>query len=261
MRGIRVVGGASVAAAALVGAGAAAAQNGFNGTITFRSYEKSGPGQTMVQTTKGHRLRFDMGSGEGGGTKEKGAWMMDGDSHTTTILIPERKQYMQITPDDIKRNAERMTSSPRATAARARVDSVMKASKYDITKTGRTETVAGVKCEVYHASGMSNGRKHEGDVCVADGVGFALLDMAMGGGAMMGMGNPASRMPEMNALRDLLKGNRGVLKLTEVENGQNVTRLEAIKIDRTTPSDAVFAVPPGYTKFEMPSFPGRPPKP
>ncbi len=260
MRGARAVVGAALVAAGVIGARAANAQAAFTGVITFRSYGSGGKVETLTQTMRGHRVRFDMGSGADAGAKAKGAWMIDGDSHTTTILIPERKQYMQFTAEDIKRNADRMAASPGAAAMRARLDSATKNGKLDVTKTGRTETVAGVKCDVYHVVGVSRGKKKEGEFCVADGVGFALLDMAVGGGGMGAMGgNPAAGIPEIAALRDVLKGNRGILKITEIENGQSVTKLEAIKIDRATPSDAAFAIPAGFTKFEMPAFPTRPP--
>jgi len=229
---------------------AARAQTGFNGTITFRSYSGGKP-STMVQTTKGHLLRFESGPSDG---NARGTMLIDGNTHTTTILIPEKKQYMQITPGDVQGPAAALAAAAAAAAMRAKSENQPTATQLSIVNTGRTETVAGVKCDVYHGSGITHGQRSEGEFCVADGVGFAMLDMGINGG-MMGMRSPVSDTPELAALRDILKGNRGILKMSEVKNGQNVTTLEAINIDRTTPSDAAFAIPPGYTKFEMPKFP------
>ncbi|MDQ6829729.1 MAG: DUF4412 domain-containing protein [Gemmatimonadota bacterium] len=219
------------------------------GVVTFRVNHAGAPSETITQSIKGNRMRLDM-SREGSSADKQGAMIMDNDAHTTTVIIPERKQYMVMSANDVTGMGP---MRPRPVPSSSMMPADLK-----IEKTGRTEVVAGVKCDVYHGSSMKNGKKEEGEVCVADGVGFAILQMANGGM----MGGAARSIPQMDQFRDLLKGGRGILKITQIVDGKPVVQLEAIKIDRSAPSDAVFAPPSDYTKFDPSSMMrNRPPRP
>ena len=220
-----------------------------NGTVTMRRYGENGTTSTFTETRKGHKIRFDAPEekGERGGFGG-GAFIVDDDAHVTTILMPERKQYMQITAAD----AQRFGDMARMRAGEQGGRSDASPPDFKIEKTGRTEVVAGVKCDIYHASGTHDGKLEQGEVCIAEGAGFTPFDM--GGGAMMGRMNRASRdVPQVQEFRELLRGDRGIMKVWRIENGKPMVEMEVTKVDRSAPSDATFQPPPDYTKFEMPN--------
>jgi hypothetical protein len=122
--------------------------------------------------------------------------------------------------------------------------------KLDVSNTGRTETVAGTKCEVWHGTTVDeDGTKREGEVCVAPGVGFALYDIMVN--------NPMTRQmrgsmeAKLEKYKQLMSGGKGILKLTSIENGKPFVEFEATKVERRPVSDAEFQPPAGYTGTSM----------
>jgi hypothetical protein len=121
--------------------------------------------------------------------------------------------------------------------------------KYSFSNTGRTETVAGVPCQVWHGVYTGDeGKKDEGDACVANGVGFALAELTFA--------NPMAQRggtgyEQFEQYRQLVGGNKGILKVTKVEDGKPVTEMEATKIERKLVSDDAFKPPAGYTEVKM----------
>lgn len=239
-RSWRAVLAASGIACLVGGARVASAQTGFEGVITFVTHDQDGKADTAIQTTKGNKFRYETGTGMGG----MGAMIYNGDDHSRTILMTQQKKYMRMTAEDAKAQMGRMS-------AKADTETPLKLS---ITPTGKTETVAGVPCEVYHSTGEMHGTPQDADVCVAKGVGFELFSMMGEEGAMMAQRRSTAQAYQ--AMKSVLSGNRGVMKLTEVKNGKTIVTLEAIKIDRRPVSDAAFAPPPDYTAFERPQMPG-----
>jgi hypothetical protein len=245
-----------------VGTIAAAAQ-GFDGVTTFQMHgDKGDKTSTMVQSVKGQKIRMDMedpAKPSGGG-----AIIIDAGTQTTTMLMPEQKQYLQFTGQDVRNFAAKMKpvadsinnsmskeqpSAPQADKPDAKL------ANFTVTKTG-TDMVAGVSCDIYHASGTDTQGKHgEGDICAAKGAGFVMYNMM---GAMAGanpMAAPKNADPKMQAYYDMMKQvtseGRGIVKVTTYDNGKKTVVLEATKIDKTPPPDAVFDIPPGYTKFSI----------
>jgi hypothetical protein len=216
-----------------------AAQTGFNGVITFNSSHGGKP-TTFVQTTKGHKVRLD---GMGG---EKGAMVVDGDAKVMMMVEPEKKQYFTMTEEDMKQSQAMMAPMlERAKAAKSH----KQPGKYSFSNTGRTETVAGVPCQVWHGVYTGDeGKKDEGDACVANGVGFALAELTFA--------NPMAQRggtgyEQFEQYRQLVGGNKGILKVTKVEDGKPVTEMEATKIERKLVSDDAFKPPAGYTEVKM----------
>jgi hypothetical protein len=216
------------------------AQTGFEGVITYLDHSKSdGKTTTMVQTTKGNKAKFE---GLGG---QQGAVIFDGDNHSMIMVQPEKKQYMTVTQADmdqwaamVKPMAEKMQAAKREKGGEGKDD-----FKIDLSKTGRTETVAGTKCEVWRGTTVDeDGTKKEGEVCVAQGVGFAFFDIMM---------NNPMMQAQMQKFKQVLSGGKGVLKFTSIEGGKPFVQMEATKIDRRSVSDAELQPPAGYTGTSM----------
>jgi hypothetical protein len=236
-----IVAAASGAVLAAGSARSATAQTGFEGVITYRTHESGEKGGLMTIATKGNKVRMESGDSA---AASQGAWIFDGDAHTSTIIMPSRKMYMRSSTDQPMADMPGMAKKPDDTPP----------PKIDITKTGRTETVAGVSCDVYHGTTVTEGKTEEGEMCVAKGVGFAMPDM-MGGG--MGRRNPVEAQ-RYAALRQVLGNDRGILKITKIVDGKPTVVMEATKVERKSLPNAVFEPPPDYTQFQMPQMGKKP---
>ena len=238
---------ACTAALAAIGATPVAAQTGFEGVITFRQLKKSdGTHTTMLQTTKGHKVRWE---GMGG---DSSVMIFDGDTHSMMIVQPQKKTYMTITQADMdqmaammKPMADRMKDAKKG----ASDENKDKDFDIDISKTGRTETVAGTRCEVWHGTTTENGKKKEGEACVAPGVGLALYDIMVNNPMTRGAKGRFDTM--MAKYKQVLSGGKGLLKMTSIEDGKSTVDMEATKIERKSISDDAFKPPAGYTGQSM----------
>lgn len=221
--------------------GGAAAQTGFNGVVTFQMDRSGGKRDTLVQTTKGHKLRIDgFGSSHG--------WMiMDNDSKSMMMVEPDKQQYMLMTEEDSKQMQAMM--GPMMERMKQQQAHRTDPGKVNFAKTGRTEIVAGVPCEVWHGEYTDeSGEKDEGEACVATGVGFALSELTYNNPIMQSGG---AAHEQFEQYRQLVGGNKGILKATSIKKGKTSTELEAIKIERKVVGDEVFAPPAGYKEIRM----------
>lgn len=239
----RYVAPVAAVAALFLGAAPAPAQArapaAFEGVITFRMTEPNGKQTEVIQTTKGRKFRLD---GIGESPRGRGvAMIMDADAQRMVMLMPADKRAMIMTKADM----ERMAEMAKGMGVDAEAETGNKPD-LDFTKTGRTETVAGVRCEVWAGSFADKDKRREGEVCLADGVGFALLD-AMASNPMLGRGVTN----ELARYRRLVGPNKGILKVTALENGTRKVQLEATRIERKVVDDATFATPEGYTEVHM----------
>lgn len=219
----------------------AAAQTGFEGVITFQQYHKSdGTHSTMVQTTKGHKVRWDGMGGQGS------TMIFDGDSHTMIIVEPGKKSYMTVTQADMDQMAAMMKPMADRMKQKKGSDDDF---KVDLKNTGRTETVAGTRCEVWHGTTTEDGKAKEGEACVAKGVGFAVYDVMLN--------NPMTRQmrgsmeESMAKYKEMMSGGKGLLKMTSIEDGKPTVDMVATKIERKSVSDDAFKPPAGYTGQSM----------
>ena len=226
-----------------------AAQTGFEGVTTFKQYKKSdGTFTTMVQTTKGHKVRWQgMGS-------DSSIMIFDGDSHSMMIVQPDKKTYMTITQQDMEQAAAMMKGmEDRMKAKRGASDADAEKDKdkdfdLDVKNTGRHETVAGVRCEVWHGTTTENGKKKEGEACVAPGAGLEIYDVMVNNP----MTKRSGRFDAMMAkYKQVLSGGKGILKMTSIDEGKTVVDMEATKIERKSVSDDAFKPPAGYTGTSM----------
>ena len=213
------------------------AQTGFNGVITFLNQGTSGRQDTFVQYTKGHKVRFD------GFGSSHGSMIIDNDAKTMMMVDPSKKQVMTMTEDDAKQMQAMMGPMME------RMKQKESTAKISFTKTGKTETVAGARCEVYHGIYVDeDGDKNEGDACVATGVGLA-LDAVTFNNPMLQRGNAG--YDRMQQFRELMAGNKGIVRAKSYADGKLKTDMEAIKIEPKSLGDDVFAVPPGYKEIRM----------
>ena len=230
----------ALAAAIVAGVGVTplAAQTGFNGVITFRQ-DRDGTPTTFMQTTKGRKVRLD------GFGSNAGALIVDGDAKTIMMVQPKEKQYLVMTAEDAKQMAAMM--GPMAERMKTQHPEGA-AGKFAFTNTGRTETVAGVPCEVWHGTYSSGekGDQKEGDACMAKGVGFALAEL-IDANPLIQRGHAG--WGTMQQYRELTAGGKGILKATSVKDGKVTTELEAIKIEPKVVSDDAFEPPAGFKEI------------
>jgi hypothetical protein len=203
-----------------------AAQSGFEGVIEFKDYANRT--QTMVQTSKGSMVRIDTGA------RHDEVMIIDVKARTMTVLVPEAKMYMVNVLPSPGESAKPNANHP------AR-----------FTATGQSETVAGVKCEIYStdvkAKNPKGDRSGQLDVCMAKGMGFAML-------GPMGLGASGTVYQDL-AAKDLY-----VLKAWETEGGKRKVSMEATKIEKKSVPASAFQIPADYKKMDMPAMPRRPPK-
>jgi hypothetical protein len=194
----------------------------FEGTLTFVAHGVDGD-KTITEWVKGSDTRYDFASA--GSASAQGTMIIDGKAKTRTVVMPARKAYMTAPYDPA-----------------ARKPGTGEKSDVKWTRTGKTETVAGVKCDVIHGAGTENGKPKEADICVAKGLGF--------GGGSTG-GGPFSEALTEYANLSLAPGE-GIVKMTSIEGGKSAVQLELTKVDRHSLAATDFQPPAGFTKIERP---------
>jgi hypothetical protein len=167
----------------------------------------------------------------------------DGDAGTMTMLDASQHKAVVFTKEDMERTAAMMKGMPAHMSKSASSDD----DKPNFAPTGRTETVAGVRCQVWHGYTEHEGTRKEGDACIADGVGLAVFDM-MANNPMMRGRSSTSMYAKYKAL---VGEGKGILKVVSYKDGKPVTELEATKIERRPVSDAEFKAPAGYQVVTM----------
>ena len=201
-------------ALALLAAPAAAQQTAFEGTVTFQTDH----GGTMMYSVWKGLARMDVGTQHGAV-----ATIIDPAKKTLLILLPDQKMYMQ----------KDLPDAP-APDTHGGADSAFK-----LTNTGKTDVVAGVKCEIWHAVSSSGTT----DVCAARDMGGFFPGNAM-------------RNEPPPAWAQGLRGNFFPLRVTDATGKMLLlaTKVEAKKFDAS-----YFAVPAGFTKLDIPAgMPGMP---
>lgn len=158
--------------------------------------------------------------------------LLDFSKHEMTMLMPEQKMYMV---------------HPLPDPAASGTEAQGQAAQPDVQSTGQYETILGYKCERI----IVKSRESVAEIRGAEGMG---VFMNPGQGGPMGRGRPAPRSAWEAEL-----ASRGIFPLRVVvhdASGKQTFKMEATKIDTSTPADSLFVPPPDYQKFEMPAVPG-----
>ncbi len=236
----------AAAFALAVAARPASAQSLFEGQITLTLKSARGTMPTELYMKDG-MSRMDI-AGPGGNSM---TMVNDPVKKEMLMIIPERQMYIRRSTDmaSMPQNPNMPAPGPKPT----------------ITKTGKTETIAGIKCEVYTIA-TEGGDTDE--ACLASGMGtFAPAGggglmgggRGMGGGGGGGQAGGAGRGParqEMGWARDLEKG---MFPLKVTKNGEvllEVTKVEKKKLDPT-----LFQAPEGFQDASAMMGGGRPGRP
>jgi hypothetical protein len=208
----------TVAVAACLGVPAGAARAQFEGTITMRLSSANGGGD-MQYSIKGDRMRIDVG------TAQMGMYIL-ADNGQATMVMPGQKIYFQPT-----------LPSPAGQAKAA--------SKVSIKATGRTETIAGYKCEHYTITGEDGAY----DACLSRELGTFMRPM-----------NPMGGRGAADASSDVLAHLGGNAFPLKVQKPGGATTLEVTKIEKKPLDASLFTVPTGYRKLDIGAMRGmRPP--
>jgi len=120
-----------------------------------------------------------------------------------------------------------------------------------ITRTGKTETIAGYTCEYYQF-----GYQEKMDFCVAKGLSYIPSGNDYRGGLLhhFNYQEPQKSMETDPEFKKLVESGAFPLKITYDVNGQVKTYMEVTGIERKSLADSLFQVPVDYKKVELPEI-------
>lgn len=222
-----------------------AAAQSFEGVIEM---QMKGPNQDSPMPVKyfvkGGLVRMEMQSPRG-----EMATIHDTKNKKMIMLMPQMQSYMERTMDV---PAQGQPSGD--------------AKKSEITKTGKTEKILGYDCEQF----IMKGEKGDTEMWAAKGLGtFMRPGMSGPGGRMGGPGGgpsgPGGMRGGMGGGQKLAaweeefrtKGFFPMRVVSHGADGKEESRMEATKIEKKELDAALFKVPEGWQKMEMPMM-GRP---
>jgi uncharacterized protein DUF4412 len=192
------------------------AQRTFDGVVAYKMDTDGRPVETVFMT-RGSKVRQE--TTVPGAAGSPSVVLYDYASGAVTMLMPAQRQYATSSFRDMLRVAQRGQAPPPSTTVTVRA-------------TGRHETIAGMRCEVY---AVGDGRGEGGDACVVTDQGHF---MAMEGPAGTGGGDP-----RFAAFFRQFKD--GALPLRITFGGKTV--FLATRVERKALPDELFRAPPGYT--------------
>jgi len=201
--------------------------------ITIAVHDKKEGNMTLVQWTTANKFRLDMNQeAKGDDGPGNGTMIVNREAKTVTIVMHEQKMYMT------------SPLQPPKTQATEK-DGDKEDDHGKLTRTGRTEVVAGITCDVYHGVTTTRGKQEEGDICFAKGVGF--MPGIMSGAGRMGQGMGAA-YAKIGA-----PAGAGIMKVTSYVKGKPHVDMEVTKVDKRALSASDFQPPAGYTLFKTPA--------
>lgn len=201
------------------------------GEATFVTRSSRTKSDTVVQLSHGRQMRIDGLDG-----RNQGSIIIDGEQKRLILLDAQSQKAMIITERGAKR-VEGLASAFGVDPDKLRT--AESADKPTITKTGRMETVGGVRCEVIHVTTTKHDKTEEGDACVANGIGFGIFD-ALASMPIKGATGDLERY------RSIVGPGMGVVKATTMKDGRPLTVLELVSFQARTVPASAFEIPAGY---------------
>lgn len=230
---MRSYGTVATLAFALTGASAAAAsaQPAFEGVI---AYEMNMGGMTvnMEQTVKGSMVRQSMQMPMG-----EMVSFVDTKTMDMTILMPAQKMYMKMNGREMMGQVQAMQQER----------SGLQPDPSEFQATGRTETIAGHRCEHYTWSSDDG----DMDLCIATGLGFMPFASPQGGMGGRGMGGAPNPFSDAEKWRARFGDGFLPLSMSVAAEGGTMT-MRATRVEPGSVSDSVFQIPEGFTEMAMP---------
>ncbi|MGH7623739.1 MAG: DUF4412 domain-containing protein [Gemmatimonadaceae bacterium] len=224
--------------------------------MSFTVHDKDGNASQITQVRRGSKSAMLMDS-KGSQT---GGIIVDTTAGTMTMVNTAEKSYTVIPLGPMQQMMSGMAESMKNMTKSTPDDDTK--PKGTLTATGQSETVAGVKCQVYTFEGTENGKHVTGEACLAKGAG--LMAGADAGGMLpgqMGARQRASmqkRLTEMGPIGTLLAQGYGIMKATTNEDGKFNGSMEVTAYQPGVAPESAFQPPAGYTKKDMPGMMGKP---
>jgi hypothetical protein len=190
-----------------------AAQSPFEGAIAMTLTAESGKTNDVSYLVKGGKIRMEMAGNRG----EPMVMIFDIAEKKMLMVMTAQKMYMEQEIGEVA------------------ADAAEKGQQAKIARTGKTETIAGYKCE--HIT-VTAADESTSDVCVAKGLGAFRMPMSGGG-----RGGPPTDPAWQSSLGD------GGFPM-KVQKGDKVT-MEVKSVDKKPLDAALFAPPEGFRKLDM----------
>jgi len=237
-----------------------ATAQGFQGTMSFTTRDDNGRSVQITEVRRGSKSAMLVNNNAEAGMAGVGGIIVDTTAGTMMVLNTSDKSYMVMPLGPMQKMAEGMAESMKDMPNSSADDA--KGPKGTLTATGRSETVAGIKCQVYTFDGTQNGKHVTGDACLAKGAG-----LMAGGDAGTVMPGPMgarqrasmkSRLAEMGPIGSILAQGYGIMKATTNEDGKFTGSMEVTAYQPGVAPESAFQPPAGFTKKEMPGMMGKP---
>jgi len=230
-------GGASASASGL-------SLSGLEGELDIAATSKT-PGKpdkvvNIAMLVKGSKFRTDLPAGIEGAEKfGKVYGIVDTEAKKAYVVLDAQKEVIEIDLNKVGDEVKSMT--PPSTPTGGGGTTAPPEYPPKITKTGKTDTVAGYTCEIWDIASTEPGDKSKADVCVAQqGVSWFHIPLTGAPAKFAALGElvDGSHFP----LRGVATGKDGV-----TENG----RVEVTKIDKKTLDPNLFVPPPTYKVIDV----------
>ncbi len=194
------------------------AQTPFEGTVSLNLTNDNGRANALSFMIKGGKMRFDPSTGPNGPMISV---ILDNVAQRMTVIMNQQKMYME-----------------REFPSVAAIQSQTGVKAPALVKTGKTEVVAGYKCEHYT---ITDNDGTPVDTCINN---------ELGGFRMPTGANPMAPQSEAGWITQL---PLGAFPLKVQKGGK--TMLEVTSIEKKALDPELFLPPMGFTSFQMPKRP------
>ncbi len=209
-------------------------QSSFEGKIKMKVTNGDNKSNLIDYYVKGSKYRFEMNDMEG-----KGYSIWDTDAKKMTVIMPAQKMYMEMPMDFSK-----MAQSAENDSNMEKMKEGMKNVKF----THRTKKIQGYDCEELVYKDGEDGES--GEIWYTKELGSFLMTSSKN---PFLKGLSSNDMPE--DVKNLFKGGFFPMQaITKDKDGNVVSSMEVVGVDKESLGNDVFSVPDGYKKFDMPAM-------